>query len=163
MIFHQFQSTTVIDAGCHPLFVGICHLWRGTNIICRNKLRPSDTGAEFGDDVHQVNLIALLLSFFRRGDSSPSSAVSSIRPPAAGASRSSCDKKNAVCSTHYRLITACVPLPVLMSKKVMTMTVNVVHPQAFDLMLENIPEVDERDSAMIQFVLDRADGWKPPE
>ena len=70
---------------------------------------------------------------------------------------------NSVCSTHYRLVTACVPLPVLMSKKVMTMTVNEVHPQAFDLMLENIPEVDERDSAMIQFVLDRADGWRPPD
>ena len=70
---------------------------------------------------------------------------------------------NSVCSTHYRLITACVPLPVLMSNKVTTMTVNEVHPQAFDLMLENIPEVDERDNAMIQFVLDRADGRKPPD
>ena len=70
---------------------------------------------------------------------------------------------NSVCSTHYRLVTDCVPLPVMMSKKVMAVTVNEVHPKVFDLMLENIPQVDERDSKMIEFVLERANGWKPPD
>lgn len=54
MIFHRDTSPTVVMQGVTPCLLADAISWRGTNIICRNKLRSSDTDAELEDDGHPV-------------------------------------------------------------------------------------------------------------
>jgi hypothetical protein len=72
MIFHRDTSTTVVMQGVTPCLLADAILWRGTNIICRNKLRSSDTDTELEDDVHPVN---------RMHSSLVSSALGILPPP----------------------------------------------------------------------------------
>ena len=72
MIFHRDKSTTVVMQGITPCLLADAILWRGTNIICRNKLGSSDTDTELEDDVHPVN---------RMHSSLVSSAAGILPPP----------------------------------------------------------------------------------
>ena len=72
---------------------------------------------------------------------------------------------SAVCSTHYDMLLVSLKdfKKEPMERKMMALSVNEAHPDAFDKMLLEIVEIDSEDSLMLAFVDTMMNGWTPPD